>query len=240
MLQSVEELYGKKLVATDGLIGHVKDFYFDDKHWAIRYLVVDTGAWLPGRMVLLSPHAFNSRKQPERLLFANLTRKQIEDSPSIELHKPVSRQYEEEYYQYYGWPSYWQGDAMWGMSALPVFEMPVKPHAGEPGVTSDGPARRAAAHLRSTKAVYGYQIQARDGNAGQVHDFMMNTVNWAISELVVKIGHWLSGREVQIATSAVKKISYEESTMYVSLSKQEVERIPSQESLFESSNQISD
>ena len=240
MLQSIEELYGKKLVASDGQIGHVKDFYFDDQHWAIRYLIVDTGSWLTGRLVLISPHAFNSRQQSEKLLFANLTRKQIEDSPAIDLHKPVSRQYEEEYHQYYGWPSYWQGDAMWGMSTLPVFDMPSKPLAGEPGVRGSEKSRRAAAHLRSTKAVHGYQIQARDGQIGQVYDFMMNTRNWAIPELVIKIGHWLSGREVQIPTSSVEKISYEESTVYVNLTKQAVEQIPVQELILESAVQAAE
>ena len=94
MLQSIKELYGQKLGASDGEIGHVKDFYFDDQNWVVRYLVADTGSWLPGRQVLISPHAFGSLHQAGKVLRANLTRKQIEDSPSIESHKPVSRQYE--------------------------------------------------------------------------------------------------------------------------------------------------
>ena len=104
MLRSIKQLYGDKLGASDGEIGHVKDFYFDDQNWAIRYLVADTGSWLPGRQVLISPHSLGRLDQAEKILRVNLTRKQIEDSPSIESHKPVSRQYEEEYYRYYGWP----------------------------------------------------------------------------------------------------------------------------------------
>ena len=45
-LQNTKELYGNKLAALDGDIGHVKDFYFDDKNWVVRYLVADTGSWL--------------------------------------------------------------------------------------------------------------------------------------------------------------------------------------------------
>src|SRR5580692_8482045 len=104
MAQSIKQLYGKELGATDGEIGHVKDFYFDDQNWTIRYLVVDTGSWLSGRQVLISPHALGRLDQGEKILRVNLTRKQIEESPSIAMHKPVSRQYEEEYYKYYGWP----------------------------------------------------------------------------------------------------------------------------------------
>ena len=110
MLHNLKQIRGHKLAASDGAIGHVKDFYFDDKTWAIRYLVADTGKWLPGRQVLLSPHAFGRLDHDGKILAINLTRKQIENSPSIDEHRPVSRQYEQNYYNYYGWPTYWEGD----------------------------------------------------------------------------------------------------------------------------------
>ena len=93
MLRSVKQLYGDKLGASDGEIGRVKDFYFEDQNWVVRYLVADTGSWLSGRKVLISPHALGSLARAGKVLLVNLTRKQIEDSPSIESHKPVSRQY---------------------------------------------------------------------------------------------------------------------------------------------------
>src|SRR5665647_654166 len=151
MLRGIKQLYGHKLGASDGEIGHVKDFYFDDQNWAVRYLVVDTGSWLPGRQVLISPHAFGRLHQAGKLLSVSLTRKQIENSPSIESHKPVSRQYEEEYYRYFGWPFYWRGDAV-----------------------------RGDAKLRSTQTVNGYRIEASDGTIGHVCDLMMDEKNWTI------------------------------------------------------------
>src|SRR5271154_416291 len=131
MLRSIKQLYGDKLRASDGDVGRVKDFYFDDQNWAVRYLVADTGTWLTSRQVLLAPHGFGSLHQTGKFLLVNLTRKQIEDSPSIEWRKPVSRQYEEEYYRYYGWPYYWQGDGLWGMSGFPILESPAKHLPGE-------------------------------------------------------------------------------------------------------------
>jgi PRC-barrel domain protein len=74
MLQSIKQLYGETLRASDGEIGHVKNFYFDDHNWAVRYVVVDTGAWLSGRLVLISPHAFGSLHQDGSVLLVNLTR----------------------------------------------------------------------------------------------------------------------------------------------------------------------
>jgi hypothetical protein len=226
MLQSIKQLYGVKLSASDGEFGHVKDFYFDDQNWAVRYLVADTGSWLPGRKVLISPHAFGRLDPAGKLLPVSLTRKQIEDSPSIDSHKPVSRQFEEEYYRYYGWPYYWQGDALWGMSGFPILDLPPQPLQGEPSTASVQSTENVDAHLRSTQAVNGYHIQASDGKLGHVCDFMMDAQNWAICQLVVKTGHRFSGKEVQISTSKVERISYEESTVFVKLTAEAVERSP--------------
>jgi hypothetical protein len=227
MLQSIKQLYRNKLGASDGDIGHVKDFYFDDQNWAIRYLVADTGSWLPGRRVLLSPHAFGSLHQDGKVLCANLTRKQIEDSPSIEEHKPVSRQYEEEYYRYYGWPYYWQGNALWGMSGFPILELPAEPLSVEPATVNHcHPGEGADAHLRSTQAVSGYHVEASDGTIGHICDFMMDDQSWAIRQLVIKTGHRLSGKEVQILASTVDRISYNESTVFVNLTAEAIEQNP--------------
>ncbi len=226
MLRSIKQLYGDKLGASDGEIGHVKDFYFDDQNWAVRYVVADTGSWLPGRQVLLSPHAFGNLDQTGNVLRMNLTRKQIENSPAIELHKPVSRQYEEEYYRYYGWPFYWQGGGLWGMSGFPILELPPKPLPGEPAPASDRHSESADAHLRSTQAVSGYHLQASDGTVGHVCDFMVDAQSWAIRQLAIKTGHRFSGKEVEIPTRAVDRISWDESKLFVNLTKAAVEQSP--------------
>ena len=226
MLKGLKQLYGGKLSAADGEIGHVKDFYFDDQSWVVRYVVVDTGSWLSGRQVLVSPHAFVSLDWTGKLLLLSLTRKQIEDCPSIESHKPVSRQYEEAYHKYYGWPYYWEGSGLWGMSGFPILELPPKHLPGEPASWSGPSSESADAHLRSAQAVDGYHIQASDGTNGHICDFMMDARTWAILQLVVKTGHRFSGNEVQIPTSQVARISYEKSSVFVNLTSQAIDRCP--------------
>jgi uncharacterized protein YrrD len=225
MFQNIKQLYGKKLGATDGDIGHVKDFYFDDKTWVIRYLVVDTGSWLSGRLVLLSPHAFGGRAfgrsdADANVLLVNLTRKQIENSPSIDSHRPVSRQYEEEYYRYYGWPGYWEVGGMGVMAGLPVLAPPAAPD--DP--PRHGHNQRDDSHLRSTKAITGYQIQATDGSIGSVTSFMVHGKSWAIRELVVETGHWYAGKEILILPENIDRISYEYSTVFVRLTKEDIQQ----------------
>jgi hypothetical protein len=226
MLQSLKNLYGNKLGASDGDIGHVKDFYFDDQNWTVRYVVANTGNWLTGRQVLLSPHAFRGHPPAGPAMLVNLTRKQIEGSPAMETHQPVSRQYEEEYHRYYGWPYYWEGDGLWGgMRGFPVLELPPKFSSTEPAEAERKP-KGADSNLRSTQAVTGYHVQGPDGIAGYVFDFMMDDQSWAINQLVVKTGHRFTGKEVQIPISQVERISYEESTVFVRLNKEAVEKSP--------------
>jgi sporulation protein YlmC with PRC-barrel domain len=220
MLQNIKQLYGDKLAALDGDIGHVKDFYFDDESWVIRYLVADTGSWLTGRLVLLTPHAFGKLDQSEKTFHIKLHKKQIEDSPSIESHKPVSRQFEVEYYSYYGWPPYWDGGGMSGIGpipvALPLLVDRIKSHQKH--------KHREDKHLRSTQAISGYHIQTSDGEIGHITDFIIDEKSWTIRDLVIETGHWYSGKEILIPSSKVKQISYEETKVFVSLTKKDIQR----------------
>jgi hypothetical protein len=214
-LQYTEELYGNKLAAVDGDIGHIRDFYFDDNIWVVRYAVAETGSWLTGRLVLLSPHSFGKLDQHEKALQINLRKSQIQDSPSIDAHKPVSRQYEADYFRYYGWPPYWVGDAMWGMGSYPV----LAPATGDKSEEERLYYHRDDKHLQSTREISGYPIQAADGEIGHVKGFLVDDRSWAIRELKVETGHWYSSKEIRISTDKVNWISYNESKVHVNLTR---------------------
>ena len=192
----------------------------------MRYVIVDTGKWLPGRLVLISPHAFDNFYQDGDSLFVNLTRLQIEDSPAIDMHKPVSRQYEEEYYRYYGWPTYWNGGGMSGMGGVPSvpptpYDLPVAQFgASSGGHGHDDP------HLRSTQAIVGYHIQTDGGSIGHVTDIMMDDQSWTIHRVVVETGHWFAGKEVAISPEHITRISYEDSKVFVDVTKESIQRAP--------------
>lgn len=219
MLNNTKELHGLKLAASDGDIGSVKDFYFDDKTWVVRYVVADTGSWLTGRLVLLSPHALGLPDREARTLAVNLRKHQIEYGPSIEAHQPVSRQYELEYYRYYGWPAYWEGGGMWGFGGFPVVTPPLQEE-----LTAHLHHHRNDKHLQSAHAVTGYAIETTDGTIGRVTGFMVDDRSWAIHELVVETGHWYAGKEILITPGKVERISYEESKVFVSLTKADIQQ----------------
>ncbi len=219
-LQSVEELYGSKLVALDGDVGYLKDFYFDDNIWVVRYAVADTGSWLADRMVLLSPHGFGKLDRNHKTLHVNLRKMQIQDCPSIESHGVVSRQYEADYYRHYGWPAYWAGDAMWGVSSSPISDPTARDKSEEPRMYY----HRDDKHLESAREVIGYPVQAADGEIGHVKDFLVDDRSWAIRDLVVETGSSISGSRIRLSTDKVNWISYNDSKVHVSVTKADLEK----------------
>jgi uncharacterized protein YrrD len=222
MLRSIKQLYGEKLGTSDDDIGHVKDFYFDDQKWGVRYVVVDTGSWLPGRLVLISPHAFGDFYKYGGRLLVELTRKQIESSPPIESHKPVSRQYEEAYNRFYGWPAYWDGLELWGGVGYPVYPSPLcRPSMAEGNC--GGLSNGDDPHLRSTKCLAHYEIHTKNGLIGNVVDFMIDDKTWAVRYLVVETGHWYYGKEIVLSPDDIDRISYEESAIFVNVTKEAVQ-----------------
>ena len=227
MSQSLKSICGDKLGASDGEIGHVKDFYFDDHRWVVRYLVADTGSWLTGKLVLITPHALGSLFPGGKQVIVNLTRQQIENCPSIDSHKPVSRQYEEEYYRYYGWPDYWRGDGVWGMSGFPIVEAGAIPYTSESQPQRDSRPGLTDSRLQSAQAVIGYQIQAGEDTVGHVTDFMMDSESWVITGLVINLGNRFTGKKVLLAPNQVHRISYEESKVFVNVTKEALELAPS-------------
>ena len=203
MLRSLKELYGDKLGASDGEIGRIIDVYFDDQNWAIRYLVADTGTWLSGRKVLIAPRSLASLAASGQVVRVDLTRKQIENSPSIDMHKPLSRQYEEEYHKHYDWPGYWDA-----------------------ATKSADPQSPLEGHLRSAHAVNGYLVHVGAETVGHVNDYMVDGESWTIGQLVVKTGHRLSGKDILIPTQQVQRISYDDSTVFAHATLEDAAKVP--------------
>lgn len=211
MLNKAKILSGYTLRSLDGDIGKVEEFYFDDHHWTIRYLIVNTGNWVTGRQVLISPYALIDVNKEEQYITIDLTKKQIEDSPTLDHDKPVSRQFEESYSKYYGMPMYWSGPYIWGNYPTIV---------RDPKMWGEDTQEEKAwnPHLRSTSDVSNYKIQASDGEIGHVEDFVIDDDTWAIRYLVIDTKNWLPGKKVLISPQWIERVSWDLSTVFVNLS----------------------
>ena len=216
MQRDLNHLIGWNLDATDGEIGKVEDFYFDDETWTIRYMIVNTGNWLSGRKVLISPVTLLLHSWESGLFPVNLTKEQVRHSPDIDTDRPVSRQQEAELAAYYPGTNYWGTGfymgGVWGViPSTPVID---------PGMIREDDKTRLSQedlHLRSSQQVKGYHIHASDGNIGHVDDFILDDQTWRISYLLVNTHNWIGGKKVLVAVRHIKEVNWENSKVVVDI-----------------------
>jgi hypothetical protein len=224
MLMNAAHLKGLVIRATDGELGIVDQTYFDDETWAIRYLTVDTGGWLGGRSVLISPLSIVGTDWHARRIDVALTKAQVENSPDIDTHRPVSRQHEATYAGYYGYPFYW---------VIPSFGGTLYP-AGVPALATDYAEAIAAttandsmdSHLRSMEAVAGHSIQAVNGEIGHLCGFVLDDGDWAIRYIEVATRNWWPGKKVLVSPAWIKGMRWEDASVRVGLTREAIQSGP--------------
>jgi hypothetical protein len=228
MLRGVRQLQQFAIRASDGNIGGVTDFYFDDERWAVRYLVVDTGKWLPGKRVLISPHHIAPPDWTVEELQVVLSRDQVKSAPETGTHKPVARREEIAHYFYYGLSPYWTGPALWGAAPYPM--VPSSAAIAEMDRYVQEEHARASAqgdeHLRSTREVIGYVLHARDGELGTIDDFLVEDRSWAIRYLVINTSQWWFGKRVLIPPTWITSVEWAKQTAYCRVTRQQVKESP--------------
>lgn len=233
MKRSINSLIGCTISATDGELGKVNEFFFDDFSWSIRYLVVETGNWLTDRKVLIPHTALGTTDWKSRKFHVNLTMEQIRTSPAIDTEKTVSRQKEIELHDYYGLPVYWGNEFYTSpigmMPFVPIGLIPVAPNNQEKIMKDDKDSTQhpyGDPHLRSTKNVKGYHIHAKDGEIGHVEDFIIDEEKWDLCYLVVNTHNWIPGKKVLIVPHWIKRINWDESMVFVNLFRESIKNSP--------------
>jgi hypothetical protein len=226
MLRNAKDLQGLTIRATDGELGTVDQIYFDDHTWAIRYLTVNTGGWLDDRLVLISPISVMGQPdwQSKRLNVA-LTRKQVENSPSIDTHQPVSRQHEIEYMGHFGYPFYWGGTNLWGPEPYPA-ALAMGRFSPSDASPSGGGDKPRDSHLRSAQEVTSYSIEATDGEIGHLDGFVFDDETWAIRYVEVATRNWWPGKKVLFSPAWIAHVSWADSKVFVGLSREAIQAAP--------------
>ena len=226
MLHSAKDVKGLEIAATDGVLGNIDDLYFDDQHWTIRYLVVKTGGWLATRKVLISPMAVTGIDWEDEKVHVDLTRQQVKDSPPIDADKPVSRQHEAEFSEYYGYTHYWNGPYLWGAEPYPSYMGNLFTDEGNSPIAQriEQEKRTADPHLRSSREVTGYGIEAADGSLGHVEDFLFDDRSWAILLVVAETGERWPGKHVVLATDHIEEVDWEDRKVRMRITHEELEQ----------------
>ncbi|GGM42743.1 hypothetical protein GCM10011351_30870 [Paraliobacillus quinghaiensis] len=219
--------------ASDGELGGVKDIYFDDKLWTVRYLVVDTRKWLPGKKVLLSPISFDHVDIENGSLNVLASKETIKNAPNRDEDEPVSKQAEMELFNYYGWPNYSfglggvVGPGPWGGYTYPQELV----DAQNRGVLQDGVSEDDAnePNLRSVNEIdgsfFGYDVEASDGEIGHVTDFVIDDKNWKIYYIVVDTKGLLTSEHILLSTDWISNVEWESKKVSIDLNKEQFKKI---------------
>jgi uncharacterized protein YrrD len=240
MLRHAKSLEDFEFQASDGPIGHVKDVYFDDERWHLRYFVVQAGSWLAGRRVLISPEAVTAPRFNERALVTGLTKEQVRNSPDVSTDQPVSRQQEVELHRYYAWPQYWASPVLGTGYVAPIAPAAAPTAAAlrsvappdyeserESSIEADRrEAEKRDPHLRSAHAIRGYRIEATDGPIGHVEDFLVDDAGWAVRHLLVDTRNWWPGKKVLVPLQAIRDIDWSQSALRVDLTREAIKAGP--------------
>lgn len=198
MLRKLRELKTYRLHATDGDIGHLEQFYFDDRDWKIKYFVVDIGTWLHGKKVLMSPSAITGVDETTKSINAAFTKQQVQESEDIGRHKPEGLEQPHDYSLYLGLPYYLT-------------------HSFQEAHDE---------HLRSSKMVSRYHVMAVDGEIGQIEDGVVDDETWTIQYVVSTVSNWWSAKKVLLPTEWILWISAAESNVYASLTRSNIATAP--------------
>ncbi len=231
MLYRADAILNQKVEATDGVVGVVKDLYFDDASWTLRYLVVDTGGWLTGRDILIGSESLVQYDEERGVVVTRLSQMQIENSPDAESGQPISRLSEIQLSQYYGWSPYWSAPAglfPWSKT----YSFPREPSAPNGGpLTSQFESEfekqsQTEPNLRSFSHLKDYGLHANDGDVGQVEDLLIEPETWRITHLIADTRLWWPGGLVVIDRALIDRICWPERQIAVSMTRAEVKNSP--------------
>ncbi len=226
MLLVPTALHGYTIEATDGPIGTVKDFLFDDRSWQCRWMVVDTGGWLTGRKVLIHPSAVGVVDHKDRSVPVDLTKAQVEASPNILEHQPVSHQMETSQYDYFGWDPYW-GDNLYGTTIAGEFNGPAR-YFGGPILSRplDVTLTDANPNLRGMDEITGYHVNAKDGDIGHIENLLIDDDGFGVRYLIVDTSNWWLGKHVLMSPFAIREIEALDRKVYLDVTRQSVKDSP--------------
>jgi hypothetical protein len=237
MLFAVSGLEGCAVKASDGDVGSVTDFLFDDQNWKIRWMVVGAGHWLPRRRLLIHPSAIEPLTLPPKSqlpmmspgdtleLSVNLTRHEIEAGPHWDEDEPVNKDMEAALYDYYGWDPYW-GASHFGAALMPNAEQRIVADAERRDADDEIPPVDGADRLVSAASFKGYYVHALDGDIGHVENLLADDANWEIRYLVIATRNWWPGKIVQLSPYAVKAIDWFGEHVNMNVTRDQVQSAP--------------
>jgi uncharacterized protein YrrD len=242
MLRRMDDMIGFEVRTADGDAGKIDDFLFEEEDWGVRYVVVDTGPWIFGRKVLISPEAIGDIQWQGKRVVTSLSRERIENSPDVDVARPVSHRQVNDLHQHYGWQAYWGGTVPMGRPGAGPYVGPAPDQTARgTGAEPEGPGRAPGTsqdaaqelqerdpRLHSVREVVDYTLRAQDGDIGRVNELFVDEDDWTIHYLVAETRTWF-GKDVLIPIEQVASIDWEARVFDMKMSREEIKGAPEYE-----------
>lgn len=220
-----KDLRNFRVETKDGKRASVKDIYFDDEKFAVRYLILNSGPWKFGKKVLVSPFLVEKVEAASGWIMLKIDREGLGLCPEIDENQPISREMERQYSDRLFLPYYWGGAGLWGLYATPYGTYsPELRQRYEYPLSDIG--HGAENHLRSAREVSGYHVNARDERLGHVDDFIIDETDWSIRYFVLHTSDWRTGKSVLVAPDWLDEILWSTKTAYFNVDRSSIEGAP--------------
>lgn len=228
MLRKLKDLKGFTVHAKDDDLGKAKDFYFDQQHFIIRYLVVDTGNWLQHQKTLISTDSFAKIDYENKEIIVDLNSDELEEAPGIDENKAISKVMEEKLVKYFDWPLYWRisSDNLQSAQAGNLIRNELLKLENSTDQRSKLKEEAVDSNLRSFNEIRGYHIQAQDKEFGHLEDLFVDEENWIVRYLLIDTRNILPGKNVLIAPEWLQNISWDQQKIFVNKTKKAIKEAP--------------
>ncbi len=226
MLYDLRDLFEYAVQGKDEELGHVHDFYFHDQRWEALYLIIDTGPWFLGEKTLAAIEGVEMPIQEDQLLPVDMTKEEVQGSPSIDVTQPISERQLAELHAHYNWAHLGGPIVQPPLAYVPpgaLAEPEIKPPAAP---AEDTQQPEPTPYLRSAREVMGYHVHARDGEIGHLESFLVNPQDWYLRYAIIDTRNWLPGRKVLVSPVWIEEIRWAEQTVYVELKKETIKNSP--------------
>ena len=223
MLRSLKDLIGYEVVCPEGLIGRVEDFYFDNREWFIRYLVVNINNLAPGKKVLITPDMFVDRPDWDSRSFGvSISKEAAMKSPDIGSAKPITRSMEKQVHDYFSQPYYWTAAAYTSPPMPGIIgseETPLEPEQSPDVLENE-------THLHSFNDLLHYAVFARDSSAGSLEDLITDDERWFVEDIVATGNGYYRGKKYLAKPEKVERVDHSGKIILLAMTGAQVKESP--------------
>jgi hypothetical protein len=198
MLKNVDTFKNNEVHASDGMIGIIRDLYFDTQDLILKFMVIDTQSWLENREILISPESVKRFNWDRNKFDLGLLKRRIEQSRVISIDEPAGPGGRKQSREYYFLSTYWDSERAGGNLA----------------------------HLLKDSELKRFDICLSDGRIGGTAGIIIEESTWKVEFIIVDADSMEAGKLVPLPAGWINRIDPKEGIIHVDLNKEDILNAP--------------